>query len=120
MFPYIQSLPSGIWILGDTAFPCLPGRVERVRKINEGLPANPQRAQFQLLLEQFCGKIRLGAEWGIKDLKGSWLIFKSPLPSDCMYKRKLIWVTVLHLHNFRQRVMKIGQIGNVFELDCEE
>lgn len=92
--------------------------MHRCRKKGENLPSDPEKAKWQLDLEQFCGKVRISSEWGIKDLKNSWRLFKSqPLPSDDPVKRKAIWKLVMHLNNFRARRMKIGQMATVFLKD---
>lgn len=54
---FIEDLPHGCWILGDSAFAIRPGRVERRRKKNENLPSDPDRARFQLQLDRFCSKV---------------------------------------------------------------
>lgn len=88
-YDFLYSLPQGCWVLGDSAFPKIPEKLERVRKAGEYLP-HGGRGTFQLLLEQFCSKVRISAEWGIKDLKKSWRILSLPLPSDNSSKRRTI------------------------------
>jgi DDE superfamily endonuclease len=80
---FIAALPEGLWILGDSAFPRIKGRVARARKKNELLPYNQE--------EDFCGKIRIASEWGIKDLKNTWRRMKLPLPSDNVVFRRARW-----------------------------
>ena len=118
-YDFVYSLPEGVWILGDSAFPRIPGKLERCRKRSEHLPSNRLQAERQLQLETFVSSIRMRSEWGIKDIKKSWRIFDRPLPSDDEVKRKKIWTVCLRLHNLRQREMQIGQIGTVFEKDKE-
>lgn len=118
--PWVSQLPQGVWILGDSGFPRIPGKLERARKANELLSPDQDRRRFQLGLEKFCSQIRIGAEWGIKDLKRSWGIFQCPFPSDDGKKRLLVWKLVMRLHNFRQREMRVGQIGSVFLPDEDE
>jgi hypothetical protein len=36
-YDFLQSLPKGCWVLGDSAFPRIPGKLERVRKAKEYL-----------------------------------------------------------------------------------
>lgn len=117
LFKFLRLLGNGLWILGDVGFARIPGRVERVRKEGEYLPHDKNASDWQLDLERFCGQIRVRAEWGLKDFKRSWLILSKPLPSDDHNLRKLIWTTSMRLHNFRQRSMRVGQIGNVFTND---
>jgi hypothetical protein len=57
-----MSLPNGLWILGDSAFARIPRKVERCKKKGEYLSQDNEKAEFQLLLEEFCGKIRIRAE----------------------------------------------------------
>jgi hypothetical protein len=103
--------------LGDTAFPRIRGKVCCVRKQGEHLPADLNDAKWQLELESFCETVRLSSEWGIKDLKRSWLLFSEHrLPSDDVEMRRMIWYDILYLHNIRQRMMRVGQIGSVFQL----
>ncbi len=49
---FIFNLPFGLWVLGDSAFPRIPGRVERVRKKGEHLPSSFAAASFQESLEK--------------------------------------------------------------------
>lgn len=100
--------------MGDSAFAIRPGRVERKRKKNEVLPADARRARFQSDLEKFCSKVRLSSEWGIKDLKRSWLVLYCSLPSDDDDFRQTVWETVIRLHNVRQKWMRIGQMCKVW------
>jgi hypothetical protein len=81
---FLAHLPAGCWILGDSAFPRIEGKVYRCRKDNELLPSDPEKAQKQLAVEALSGKLRLSSEWGIKDLKRVWRIFDNPLPSDSL------------------------------------
>ncbi len=74
-------------------------------------------ANWQLDLERFCGIIRIRAKWGIKDFKRSWLQLSKPLPSDDHLFWQLLWTSSMRLHNHHQRVMRVGQIGNVFIAD---
>jgi hypothetical protein len=48
---FINSLPKELWILGDSAFPLIPGRVERSRKEGEDVFNNLQHEDFQQKLE---------------------------------------------------------------------
>ena len=68
---FIENLPDGCWILGDSAF-AKSAKVRRVRKANENLPSDEFEAHRQLELERVCGVRRLSSEWGIKDVKNSW------------------------------------------------
>jgi hypothetical protein len=70
-YDFLMSLLNGLWILRDSAFARIPGKVERCKKKGEYLPQNNEKAEFQLLLEEFCGNIRMKAEWKLKDLKKS-------------------------------------------------
>jgi hypothetical protein len=114
---YLQDLPEGLWILGDSAFPRIPGKVERSRKKNECLPTDDARMKWQLDLESWCGKTRISSEWGVKDVKNVWRRFKVPLPSDDHSMRRLTWKVTLHMNNFRNRRMQLGQMRTVFYND---
>jgi hypothetical protein len=58
---FIDSLPDGCWILGDSAF-AKTSKVRRTRKVNENLPLDPFEAHCQLELERVCGIRRLSSE----------------------------------------------------------
>lgn len=109
---FIDSMAVGIWILGDSAFRRIPGRVERVRKKGENLPSNLTQRNFQLRLEKVCSKIRISAEWGVNGLKNTFKAWKLPLPSDDPKMRKIRWFVTMSLYNFRNRTMNINQIRN--------
>jgi hypothetical protein len=111
---FLAGLPTGLWILGDSAFPRIQGRVCRSRKKNEHLPEDPDYARWQLALEAFCGKMRISSEWGIKELKNVWRRFRLPLPSDDKVFRIATWKLMMQLHNYRGRTMHIGQMRTVF------
>jgi hypothetical protein len=66
-----MSLLEGCWVLGDSAFPRIPRKMERVKKKSEYLSQNSARATWQLKLERFSSTIKLSFEWKIKDLKRS-------------------------------------------------
>jgi hypothetical protein len=57
-----MSLPKGFWVLGDSAFPRIPGKMERVRKKGEYLPQNSAKATWQLELERFSSTVKLSSE----------------------------------------------------------
>jgi hypothetical protein len=61
-YDFLISLLNGLWILRDSAFARILGKVERCKKKREYLPQNNEKAKFQLLLEEFCGNIRMKAE----------------------------------------------------------
>jgi len=54
---FLAHLPAGCWILGDSAFPRIEGKVYRCRKDNELLPSDPEKAQKQLAVEALSGKL---------------------------------------------------------------
>lgn len=116
---FVNSLPEGCWVLGDSAFTVRPGRVERRRKKNELLPDDPARAAFILNLEKFGSKTRISSEWGVKDIKRSWLVLFCRLPSDDDDFRVMVWEIVIRLHNSRQRMMRVGQMCSVWIVDKE-
>jgi hypothetical protein len=109
---FLLSLPEGCWILGDSAFRVIPGRVERGRKEGEKLPIDPVRHSFILAVERLSAVLRLSSEWGIKDLKHCWEIFSNPLPADDIQTMKLIWFDTMMLHNLRVREMQVSQMLN--------
>ena len=117
---FVSRLPQGIWMLGDTAFPIIPGKVERARKAGESLPANHQRREFQLNLEQFSSRMRLSAEWGVKDLKRTWAFFQKKLTTDDVKFNLMMWESSIRLFNVRARCMNVGQIHSVFVRDTQE
>jgi hypothetical protein len=109
-------------VLGDSAFPRIPGKLERVRKKGEHHFPSFSSISFQESLEKFCGKFRLSSEWGIGELKKTWKVLSHVmrLPSDDKDMRVIMWECAMRLHNLRVRVMQRGEIRNVFILDEEE
>ena len=106
-------------MLGDSAFTRIPGRFEWPRKASEQLPQDPARAEFQKNLEEFCGKVQLSSEWGIKGIKRTWRKLSEKLPSDDGNFRKGLWLATLRLNNFQVHTMQKGQMTTVFLTDCE-
>jgi len=116
---FVEALPPGYWILGDSAFSIRPGQLVQKRKKNELLPTDENRACFQIELERFCGKICLASEWGVKDLKRSWLVLFSELPSDDDVFCLSTWRSVIFLHNLQTCMMRVGQMGSVWHMDTQ-
>jgi hypothetical protein len=114
---FLQALPAGLWVLGDSAFPRIAGKVARSRKRNEHLPEDIASAQWQLQLEAHCGKMRISSEWGIKGMKNVWRRLKVPFPSDDGLMRRATWKLSMQLHNYRGRSMGMGQMLSVFLQD---
>ena len=54
---------------------------------------------------------------GVGSLKKVWRIFNKKLPSDNDVLNQRIWMATMMLHNFRVRVMRIGQMSTVFMPD---
>jgi hypothetical protein len=98
----------------DSAFPIIPGRVERSAKRGELEVEDLDRRDFQLQLEEFSSRVRIASEWGIEDLKHVWHIMSKKLPSDDTETRRMTWLNSLKLYNLRRRVMSISQIASVF------
>ena len=113
---FLINLPIGVWVLGDSAFPRIPGCLERVRKKGEHPPPTQSALNFQISLERFCVSFRLSSEWGIGALKGAWKVLSHVrrLPSDDREMRITMWECVMRLHNLRVRMMRKGEATNVF------
>jgi hypothetical protein len=58
---FIENLPNGCWILGDSAFTKF-AKVRRVKKTNENLLSNEFEAYKQLELKRMCSMRRLNNE----------------------------------------------------------
>jgi hypothetical protein len=57
-----MSLLESCWVLGDSAFPRIPGKMERVKKKNKYLSQNFAKTTWQLELERFSSIVKLSSE----------------------------------------------------------
>ena len=96
-------------MLGDSAF--REKSSENSRKTNDAqqmvcnLPTRPRGP---------LTRARMSAEWGVCSLKNVWRIFNRKFPSDDDHLNQMIGLATMKLHNYRVRLMRVGQMSTIF------
>jgi hypothetical protein len=112
----LNKTPEGYWIIGDTAFPKLQGRIYTPPKDGSlDYPDAPDECANFLRFSEELVSARQAAEWGMRCLQGSFSRLKIPMPAnDASYRQRLLEVCC-KLHNVRTRLEGINQIKTVYE-----
>ena len=110
--------PDGYCVVADTAFPTGHGRISgKIRvplKAGEDLPQDLTQRKQMLQLSRSILSYRQTAEWGMRELQGSFGWLRIPLPAEDMEKRADLIESCFRLHNLRTRLVGINQIKNVY------
>ena len=105
--------PDGNSILADSAF---AQRGAMAQKILVPLtrPKYREASEQQRQQHKDVVSIRQGAEWAVRDVKGTYKRLRSVMPSNSA-KRLQIFQLSLHLHNFRTVHLGLSQVRSVYE-----
>ena len=110
--------PDGYHIVADAAFPTghgrIAGKILAPLKAGEHLPQNFARRKRALQLSRAILSYRQTAEWGMRELQGSFGRLRIPLGVEDMEKRADLIESCFRLHNLRTRLVGINQIKNVY------
>ena len=110
--------PDGYSIVADAAFPTghnrIAGKILVPLKANEELPQNRTQREHKLQLSRSILSYRQTAEWGMRELQGSFGRLRILLGAEDMEKRADLIETCFRLHNLRTRLVGINQIKNVY------
>ena len=113
-----QETPDGYRIVADSAFPAghnrIAGKILVPLKAGEPLPKDPARRKYLLQLSRSILSYRQTAEWGMRELQGSFGRLRIPLEIEDMERRGDLIESCFRLHNLRTRLVGINQIRNVY------
>ena len=105
-------------MVADSAFPQggdqVAGKIRVPLKANEDLPTDDVQRRYVLELSRSILSYRQTAEWGMRELQGSFGRLRIPLGIEDMDKRADLIETCFRLHNLRTRLIGINQIKNVY------
>jgi hypothetical protein len=110
--------PDGFSIVADSAFPQgndrISGKIRVPLKAGEKLPMDAVQRRRVLEFSRSILSYRQTAEWGMRELQGSFGRLRIPLGIEDMDKRADLLETCFRLHNLRTRLVGINQIKNVY------
>lgn len=110
--------PEGYCIVADSAFPTgndrIAGKILSPLKSGEKLPIDSARRKSILQLSRSILSYRQTAEWGMRDLQGSFGRLRIPLEVEDVEKRADLIESCFRLHNLRTRLVGINHIRNVY------
>lgn len=110
--------PDGYSLVADTAFPTghdrIAGKIQVPLKVHEDLPDDSYQRKYMVQLSRSILSYRQTAEWGMRDLQGSFGRLRVPLEIEDMEKRADLIESCFRLHNLRTRMVGINHIRNVY------
>ena len=120
-------MPDGFCLVADSAFPTghdrIKGKILTPLKAGAKLHGTYAQHQQKFRLSRSILSYRQTAEWGMRELQGSFGQLRIPLEIENMEKRADLLECCFWLHNLRTRLVGINQIRNVYvpvwcESDC--
>ena len=110
--------PDGYRIVADSAFPTghdrIDGRILVPLKAGTKLPEDDDQREYILQLSRSVLSYRQTAEWGMRELQGSFGRLRIPLEAGNMERRADLIESCFRLHNLRTRLVGINQIRSVY------
>jgi hypothetical protein len=110
--------PDGYCLVADSAFPTghnrIAGKILVPLKAGTKLPRDPAKRKHVFQLSRSIISYRQTAEWGMRELQGSFGRLRIPLGIEDMGKRADLIESCFRLHNLRTRLVGINQIKNVY------
>lgn len=106
----LEHMPDTLYIAGDCAFPSIEGRIRRVSKVGENGP----QTQAGVAWEKSLTGLRQCSEWGNNELCDKFSRLKAKWDINDAAFRKLGMLTIVHLHNYRTRLLGRNEIRSVF------
>ncbi|TCD64819.1 hypothetical protein EIP91_003600 [Steccherinum ochraceum] len=108
--------PPGYYLVADTAFPAMQDRIRTPPKQNARPPAGmnaTQTAEWNAFNRELLS-FRQAAEWGMRELQGSFGRLRIPLPIADKHRRLKLLTVVARMHQIRVHRVGISQIRNVY------
>ena len=110
--------PDGYCLVADSAFPQghdrIAGKVLVPLKAGQPLPRDDEQREHTLQLSRSVLSYRQTAEWGMRELQGSFGRLRIPLAAEDLDQRADLIETCFRLHNLRTRLVGINHIKNVY------
>ena len=111
-----RETPDGFCVVADSAFPQghdrIAGKIRVPLKAGQPLPTNLIQRGRLLDLSRSVLSYHQTAEWGMRELQGSFGRLQIPLGIEDMEKRADLIETCFRLHNLRARVVGINCHGH--------
>ena len=108
----------GYSLVADAAFPTghnrIAGKIQVPLKASQDLPLDYAQRKHILDLSRSILSYRQTAEWGMRELQGSFGRLRIPLGVEDIEKRADLIESCFRLHNLRTRLVGINQIRNVY------
>jgi len=117
--------PDGFCLVADSAFPQghdrVVGKIRVPLKANQPLPLDIDQREHMIRFSRSVLSYRQTAEWGMRELQGSFGRLRIPLGAEDLDQRADLLETCFRLHNLRTRFVGINQIKNVYvPIWCED
>ena len=113
-----KDTPDGFYLVADSAFPQgndrVAGRIHVPLKAGQPLPLDFHEREHMIRFSRSILSYRQTAEWGMRELQGSFGRLQIPLAAEDMDQRADLIETCFRLHNLRTRLVGINQIKNVY------
>lgn len=114
-----HNTPEGFYIIADTAFPRgAIGSASKIRapmKMGQRLPADRQRQEEVLAFDRQLVSFRQSAEWGMRQMRGSFGRLRLPLDANDDQGRKDLLTVCVRMNNVRARRVRISEIRSVYD-----
>ena len=115
--------PNGFSLAADSAFPRgshrLEGKILVPLQQGDPLPFDGDECRFMLAHSRALLSYRQTAEWGMRQLQGSFGRLSHPLDINNQAQRSNILEACFRLHNLKARLVGINQIRNVYSRTVE-
>jgi hypothetical protein len=114
----LSQTPAGAFLVADTAFPRGPASIEgKIRtpiKQGERFASDPEARKLQMQFNRQLLSYRQTAEWGMRQLQGSFGRLRMPLPIGDNTGRGMLLEVCVRLYNLRVELVGINQIRTVY------
>jgi hypothetical protein len=115
--------PGGFSLVADSAFPRggrrLAGKIIVPLQGGDPLPLDEDERRFVLAQSRAALSYRQTAEWGMRQLQGSFGRLSLPLNINDREQRSNLLEACFRLHNLKARLVGINQIRNVYSSTIE-
>jgi hypothetical protein len=113
-----ERTPNGFYLIADTAFPRndeqVNGKIRAAPKAGDRYQGTPARIQaFQDFTVELTSS-RQAAEWGMRDIQGSWGRLRLPLDANDTAGRQLLLRNCSRMTNIRAQRIGISEIRNTY------
>lgn len=113
-----KETPDGFCLVADSAFPRghdqVAGKILIPLKAGQTLPLDSREQEHTIQLSQSILSYHQTAEWGMRELQGSFGRLWIPLEAENLDQWADLIETCFRLHNLRTRLVDINHIKNVY------